>query len=269
MTALIPPMPIVQALPSVGTKLLVSIFIVAALLTWWALSAERKRGPILPLIMLGTSVSAIILESVFDNTLLYWWPTDNPLTLFHSYGREIPWSVVIGYAWLFGGAAYFLWRKFERGITMGQAATYFLILVFIDWLAISIAQWTNQSAFYGNQPFQLLGSPLWFSFADATGGFALGAAMYGLIPHLTGPRKLLLLLFPTFIYGGVLGATTAPVAQALNSGWSSPVVWLCGAATIALCCILTYVLARILVAVTPNRCMAEGDKSATTNGMKG
>lgn len=253
MTSPIPPMPIIPAPPGVGTKLMVSVLIVTALLLWWALSAERKRGPILPFILIGTSLSAILLESVFDNTLLYWWPSQNPLALFYSYGREIPWSVVIGYAWLFGGASYFLWRKFERGVTLGQSIAYFFLLVFIDWLAISIAQWTNQSAFYGNQPFQLIGSPLWFSFADAAGGFALGAAMYGLLPHLHGPRKLLLLLLPTFIYGGVLGSTTGPVAQALNSGWSTPVVWLCGAATIALCCILVFVLARILAAVAPRQ----------------
>lgn len=250
--------------PGVGTKLLVSIFIVTALLLWWGFSAERKRGPVLPLILLGTSISAILLESVFDNTLMYWWPADNPLAMFSSYGRTIPWSVVIGYAWLFGGASYFLWRKFERGVTLSQATKYFFVLVFIDWLAISIAQWTNQSAFYGNQPFHLFGSPLWFSFADAAGGFALGAAMYGLIPHLHGPRKLLLLLLPTFIYGGVLGSTTAPVAQALNSGWSTPMVWLCGSVTIGLCYILFFVLAKILAAVTPNHATSGACEGTTT-----
>lgn len=250
MTNFIPPMPVVLAQPGGLTKLLVSVLIVAILLLWWGFSAERKRGPILPLILLGTALSCIILESVFDNTLLYWWPSENPLALFYSYGREIPWSVVIGYSWLFGGASYLLWRKFEQGVTLRQSFKYFIILLFVDWLAISVAQWTNQSAFYGNQPFQFWGSPLWFSFVDAAGGFALGAAMYGLLPHLNGWRKLLLLLLPTFIYGGVLGSTTAPVAQALNSGWSTPVVWFCGSVTIGLCCILVFVIAKILAAIS-------------------
>jgi hypothetical protein len=247
-------MPVYPAPPLSGALFLGgTIAIVAGLLLWWALSAERRRGPVLPLVFLGTGFSAIIIEPVFDNTLLYWYPAENPLAVISAYGRTIPWFVPLGYAWFFGGAAYLLQRRFERGITVAQALTWFVGLVFVDWLAVSICEWFNLSAFYGNQPFHFAGSPLWFSFADATGGFVLGVALYALLPHLHGARKLLLLLLPTFMYGGVLGSTTAPVALALNSGWSDAMVWLCGAATIALCCTLVLVLSNILAAVSRRR----------------
>ncbi|MBA3035654.1 MAG: hypothetical protein FP814_04090 [Desulfobacterium sp.] len=251
MNVSVPAMPVMPAPPLSGIIFLVGTsLIVVVLLLWWAFSAERKRGPVMPLVFLGTAFSAIIIEPVFDNTLLYWYPVENPLSVISAYGRTIPWFVPIGYAWFFGGTAYLLQRRFERGVNIAQAMTYFFTLVFIDWFAVSVCEWFDLSAFYGNQPFHFFGSPLWFSFADATGGFVLGAALYGLLPHLSGARKLLLLFLPTFIYGGVLGSTTAPVALALNSGWSVTITWLCGAATIGLCCLLVFVISNILSKVS-------------------
>ncbi len=253
MDIFVPAMPVMPAPPVSGIIFLVgNILIVVALLLWWALSAERKRGPVMPLVFLGAAFSAIVIEPVFDNTLLYWYPVENPLSVISAYGRTIPWFVPIGYAWFFGGAAYLLMRRFERGVNTAQAMTYFFVLVIIDWFAVSVCEWLNLSAFYGNQPFHFFGSPLWFSFADAAGGFVLGTALYGLLPHLSGTRKLLLFFMPTFIYGGVLGSTTAPVALALNSGWSKAFTWLCGAATIGLCCMLVFVISNILAEVSGN-----------------
>ncbi|MBA3034858.1 MAG: hypothetical protein FP814_00020 [Desulfobacterium sp.] len=246
-----PVMPVMPAPSPEGMIFLIAcIIIVVALLLWWAFSDERKRGPVLPLILLGAAISSFLIEPVFDNTLLYWFPTENPLSVYSAYGRTIPWFIPIGYAWFIGGAAYLLQRRFERGISVKQAMSYFFALVFIDWFAVSVCEWLDLSAFYGNQPFHFFGSPLWFSFADATGGFVLGAALYALLPHLSGARKLLLLFLPTFIYGGVLGSTTAPVAQALNSGWSETITCLYGAITIGLCCLLVFVISYILAKVS-------------------
>lgn len=248
-----PPMPVMAAPEGMGVNLLVNIALICVILLCWGLSSERKRGPIMPLILMGTGLSAVLVEPVFDNTLLYWWPTENPYAMFTSYGRTIPWSAVIGYAWFFGGSAYVLWRLFDRGVTLSQALKYYGVLVLIDWGAVSLAEWTHQSTFYGNQPFRWLGSPLWFSFVDAAGGFVLGAAMHALVPHLGGARKALLLFLPTFIYGGVLGSTTPSVSQALNSGWSDTAVAVGGAVTIGLCCLLVFVVSKLVVAVSPGR----------------
>jgi len=227
-----------------------TILTVVAFLVWWALSAERKRGPVMPLVFIGTAISAVLIEPIFDNTLLYWYPPENPLGAFTAYGRTIPWFVPLGYAWFFGGAAYLLQRLFARGIRVPQVWALFLGLVAIDWLAVSICEWFNLSAFYVNQPFHWFGSPLWFSFADATGAFVLGMALFALVPHLQGWRKALLLLLPTFTYGGVLGSTTAPISLALNSGWSDAMVWGCGTATILLCCTLIHVISMVLDSIT-------------------
>ena len=249
----LPVMPAHAAPADVGMNLLFTVLVALAILAWWALSGERKRGPTLPLLMLGTALACVVVESVFDNVVLYWWPSDNPYALYASFGRKVPWSAVVAYGWYFSGVAYVQFRCFERGVTMRGAALLYLLGFAIDWLAMSIAEWTGQSGFYGYQPYHLFGNPLWFSFMDAAGAFAIAVALYGLAPHLKGARRLLLVIMPTYVYGGVLGATSAPVGQAINSGWSHTAIWICGTVTIAMCWLLVHVLSRIVVATSAAR----------------
>jgi hypothetical protein len=41
------------------------LLIVAGLLVWWLVTKEYRHGPALPIIFLGTALSAIVLEPVF------------------------------------------------------------------------------------------------------------------------------------------------------------------------------------------------------------
>jgi hypothetical protein len=247
MTSTITPMPIMPAPHMAGTIFLAgTCIIMAAILLWWAFGGERKRqGWVMPLVFAGTALSAIMIEPIYDNTLLYWYPDDNSLAFFRAYGRTIPWYVPLGYAWFFGGSAYLVWRVVTSGGSAAQIWQLFAAMVFVDWLAVSICEWLNLSAFYGNQPFHMFGSPLWFSFCDATGGFVLGAALAVFMRHLRGAGRLWLLLLPSFTYAATLGSTTAPVSLALNSGWSTPLVWLAGAATMAMCLVVIHVIAKM------------------------
>ena len=133
----------------------------------------------------------------------------------------------------------------ENGASVGRIWQLFFATAFVDWLAVSICEWLNLSAFYGNQPFHVFGSPIWFSFCDATGGFVLGAAMAMFVPHLTGLSRAWLLILPSFTYAATLGSTTAPVSLALNSGWSTSLTWAAGAATMAMCMIAIHVIAQM------------------------
>ncbi|MBX9727720.1 MAG: hypothetical protein K2X31_02325, partial [Sphingopyxis sp.] len=60
-----------------------------------------------------------------------------------------------------------------------------------------------------------------------------------------GAQRLWLLLLPSFTYASTLGSTTAPVSLALNSGWSTPLVWAGGAATMAMCMVAIHVIAQM------------------------
>jgi len=239
-------MPIFPAPQPAGSIFLVgTIAILVALLIWWRTSNEYKeRGWILPLLFIGTGFSALLIEPIFDNTLLYWYPPINDLAVYTAYERTIPWYVVLGYAWFFGGTAYILQRVLAAGASAKTIWLLFAGSIVIDWLAVSICEWLELSAFYGNQPFHVFGSPVWFSFADATGAFVLAAALHAFLPALEGRRRLWLLILPTFTYGATLGSVCAPVSLALNSAWSPAITWVAGAATMLLCCTVVYAITQ-------------------------
>ena len=240
-------MPIMPAPQPAGMIFLIgTIVIMAGFLLWWALGDERReRGWVLPLVFAGTALSAVMIEPIYDNTLLYWYPDENSLAFFRGYERTIPWYVPLGYAWFFGGSAYLVWRVLDRGASAATIWQLFFATAFVDWLAVSICEWLDLSAFYGNQPWHFFGSPIWFSFCDATGGFVLGAAMAKLMPYLDGRKRLWLLILPSFTYASTLGSTTAPVSLALNSGWSTGLIWAAGTATMAMCLIAIHVVAQM------------------------
>jgi hypothetical protein len=241
------PMPIMTAPSVVGAAFLFgTIIIMSGILLWWAFGGERRRqGWVLPLIFAGSALSAVMIEPIYDNTLLYWYPNVNELAFFRGYGRTIPLYVPFGYAWFFGGSAYVVWRVIEGGATARRIWILFAGTVMVDWLAVSICEWLKLSAFYGNQPYHLFGAPLWFSFCDATGGFVLGAALAVFLPYLRGVQRFWLLILPSFTYASTLGSTTAPVSLALNSGWSTSLVWACGTATMLMCMIAVHVIAQM------------------------
>jgi hypothetical protein len=225
--------------PSVGFTAAAAV-IVVALLVWWWFSGERRRGPILPLLFVGIAVSAIVVEPVYDNTLLYWYPPENALGLFNAYDRTVPLFTVIGYAWFFGGTSYILWRLFQRGVRRRQIWGLFGIVVVIDALATATAGWLGISGFYGDQPFMFAGINVWFAFADATGSIVGAVILHLLVPRLQGWKWLWLLVIPTISYGAVLGGVTSPVVLGLQSDWTTLGRWLGGAGTIALCCVVAY-----------------------------
>lgn len=241
------PMPVMPAPQPAGTIFLVgTCIIMVGILAWLALGHERRLGGwVLLLALAGTAHSAIMIEPVYDNTLLYWYQAEDPLAFIRGYERTIPWYVPLGYAWFFGGSAYLVWRVIERGASAARIWQLFSATAAVDWLAVSICEWLDLSAIYGNQPFHLFGSPGWFSFCDATGGFVLGAALAKLMPYLSGSKRLWLLILPSFTYAATQGSTTAPVSLALNSAWSPFMTWLAGTATMAMCMIAIYVIAKM------------------------
>lgn len=255
------PMP-TEASPPSGPSIaftVASLAIVIALLVWWWVSGERRRGPVLPLLFLGIALSAIAVEPIFDNTLLYWYPPDNPLGVYAAYDRTVPWFTPLGYAWFFGGSSYIMWRVFSRGATRREIFSWFGFFVVVDGLATGTAGWLGISGFYGPQPFMLGGINVWFAFADATAGLVGAVILYLVVPRLSGWKWAWLLVIPTVSYGAVLGAVTSPVVLGLHSDWTTFGRWLGGAGTIALCCVVAYACASIAAKNSAFRIMATND----------
>jgi hypothetical protein len=189
------------------------------MLIWWWRSSERGRGPYLPLLLLAGMLSAVC-EPVFDNLVLFWYPSHQQLWAFHAFGRTVPICVVIGYGWFDGGLLYLTARLLERGI--GRRGLWRLagIVYLVDFLAIGLTSWLKIAGFYGHPPFSVLGYPLWWGAIDTANVIFGGAVLYYLLPRVAGRRRVYLLALPTWITGMTAVAIGGPVAIAVNSQWS-------------------------------------------------
>jgi hypothetical protein len=203
------------------------------LLAWWALSAERRRGPWLPLLLAGGALS-VVCEPLFDNLVLFWYPPHQPLPAFHAFGRSVPLCVIIGYAWFDGGLLYLAARLLERG--GGARAMWRLagIVFLIDFVAIGLTMWIHVAGFYGHQVITIGGYPLWWGAVDVSNVVFGGFVVFHLLGRLRGVRRLYLLLVPTWVTGATAVAVAGPAALALNSGWSTAGTVLASLATIVL-----------------------------------
>jgi hypothetical protein len=193
--------------------------VTVGMLCWWALSDERRRGPALPLLLAGGALS-VICEPVYDNLVLFWYPPHQQLSAFHVFGRTVPICVVIGYAWFCGGLPYLAARLFGRGISARGLWMLAGAVLILDFVAIGLTSWIDIAGFYGGQPFDVAGYPLWWGAVDIFNVIVAGAVVQYLLPRLTGARRLYLVLVPTLVVGAAMGAVAGPVAIALNSNWS-------------------------------------------------
>jgi hypothetical protein len=230
---------------AVYTVLMTAITI--GVLAYWLLSAnERRRGPLLPLLLLGGFLSAV-MEPVLDNLILYWYPPHNSLQAFDAWGRSIPWFVPIGYAWYCGALPYVAFRIFERGTSTRRIWQLLGAVVLVDALAISTAGWLGTSGFYGNQPFNPWGTyPLWWPAVDGPHVMVGGAILCLLVPRLRGRSRAVLVAVPTLTLALVTGLCTWPIALALNSGWSDVPTHIAGAVTLVIGGALVWATTRIV-----------------------
>lgn len=190
-----------------------------AVLLWWWRSNERSRGIALPLLLAGGAI-AVICEPAFDNLVLFWYPPHQQLEAFHAFGRTIPICVVIGYAWFCGGLPYLAARLMQRGLTARGIWLLAGAVYVIDFVAIGLTSWLKIAGFYGGQPFNVAGYPLWWGAVDTANVVFGGALVCYLLPRLQGARRLYLLLVPTWVTGATAVAVAGPVSIALNSRWS-------------------------------------------------
>lgn len=249
MLALVPPLPVKSA-PETAFAIYTALMALttAGFLGWWVKS-ERKRGPALPLIILGGALSGL-MEAWLDNVVLYRWPPHQNLAAFEAFGRTVPMFVPIGYAWFCGALLYVVARRFQRGVTVRQVWAILGIVAVVDFVAIGLSAWIGVSDFFGDPPLKVADYPIWWAAFDGCDVLIGGALVWFLLPRLKGLEQLWLVLVPPISLGAASGAVGWPVSTAINSQWSPTGKLLCALATIGLALAITHFLARLLSAAT-------------------
>lgn len=186
------------------------------------------RGPLLAACLVGGGI-ACLFEPIVDTLGLCYIREGATLTTFSSMGRDFPLFINFVYIWYVGGLAYLAYRVFSNGVTVKGLFTLYLMDVFINIFLESPGVLMGAYEYYGPQPVNLWGLPLWWVFVNPIMPLTAGALIYRLKPYLPGWRIALVVPFIPMADGIANGATAWPVWTALNLDaplWVSHLAWL-------------------------------------------
>jgi hypothetical protein len=198
----------------------------------WAF-ARASRGDMLGLVVLAGGLVANLIEAELDNLGLLWFATDNHLIVFHSFSRAMPLYVTLGYGFYFGSISYFTTSALARG----RGPRYLWGIYAAGWVFDLALESTGSGVglykYYGPQPFDPWGIPLWWMFVNPALPIAAGGLFHLMRDQLRGARALLVVVLLPMCYGATYGAIAWPIFIALHSDVATWVIWVAGGLTAA------------------------------------
>jgi hypothetical protein len=198
----------------------------------------KERSPIPALCMVGGAF-AMFMEPIVDVLGLVWFPRDGQWVLFETWGRPIPWFLVV-YVWYVGGQSFLTFRKLEQGARGRDIwklyATFFVINVILETPGL----YMDLYAYYGHQPFEFFRLPLWWPAVNSTMPILAGTLIFLLKPWLSGWRVLAVVPLVPAADGMANAAAAWPTWSALNTQLPAPLVWAAGCVTLGLACLLIH-----------------------------
>jgi hypothetical protein len=205
----------------------------------------KNRDFVLPVLLLG-GILGMFVEPILDYMGGVWWPVFGGWEAFNLLGVNVPWLVVLVYPWLLGGQAYWAYRSFERGITgrgLWQLVAIFAVNdIVLETIGIKLL---GVYSYFGTQPLNFWGLPLWYVPCNTIGPVVAGALFYVLRNRLTGIRLLGAVPLLGMGYLGTYAAIGFPVWISLNSNWPIGVATLAGLATFVLGYLLVILVEEI------------------------
>ncbi len=93
--------------------------------------------------------------------------------------RTMPLFVPVIYPWYIGGFAYLTCRLMQQGITRKNFLALWGGFVLVNFALEAPGLLTDVYSYYGAQPFNLWGHPMWWGCANAFTAIAAGSAVYG------------------------------------------------------------------------------------------
>lgn len=224
----------------------------------------RDRNFIWPLLLVG-GVIGILVEPILDYMGGVWWPKEGDLEAFTALGVNIPWLVVLVYPWILGWEAYYSYQVFSEGATRRRLWRLVGLCSLID-IAIETIGIRGLGAYeyFGTQPLNPWGLPLWYVPCNALGAVVAGAFVYGLRRRMHGLQMLMAVPLMPMSFAGVYAAIGWPCWVSLNSDWPLAVAHLCGLATFVMGYLVVTILADNLCvdgATTADAAPADGART--------
>ena len=213
------PQPPVDAVMPKTAETIFNVFIFIPLGIGLALAFRKLfkgQGPLLLYCILGGALAASF-EPVVDVLGLVFLKERGALGTFTILDRTMPLYICFVYPWYVGGLGYLAYKLFRRGVTMRDLfllwAADFLVDIFLESPGILAGTYL----YYGHQPFNIWGFPLWWGFVNPVMPMMAGALIFHILPHLNAAWKLPAVIACIPMADGIAnGATAWPMWAALN-----------------------------------------------------
>jgi len=201
----------------------------------------RREHSLWPLFVYAGSALAMFYEPVADVGGHCVYASVGQHTLFTELGRHIPVMVLFLYLTYFPFGITFFVQRFDRGITKAQLWRYYAIGVVIaacfEPLIANRHFGLTWWFYYGHQPLDFTGEPLWWWFVNPLCWFAPAAAIQLVRTHILrgNERKgwLFVPLVPLAVFAGH-GSAALPMYLSISSGASNAVEIVCTALAVAI-----------------------------------
>jgi hypothetical protein len=207
---------------------------------------RRRSRSAVGFLLLLAGAATVINEPVVDVLGLCWFAKQGSIGLFTAWGVTIPAFMLPVYCWYVGGQALFVFGAMQAGITAGRLYRLYGIFALVN-VALELPG-LNMGiyAYYGNQPFEVLGFPLWWPICNALMPIVMAALVHVLLPYLRGMSLLLVILLGPMAAGMTNGAIGIPVWVALNSSAPAWVGYCAALVSLLLGLTLAFLLARLV-----------------------
>jgi hypothetical protein len=240
----------------------------AAVLAVFAGYAVRRwftdRDGVPAMFLVGGAVASLF-EPLLDVNGGVWYPETGGIAYLTLLGVRLPLFVLTSYIWIIGGQAYLCWRAFDQRWPLPRMLKLIAFVAVTDVVTEFIGVGMGAYGYYGNQPFQVLGFPLWYPAVNTVAPPFGGAAYHLLRPYLRGPRSV---LGPLMVVIGISGGYSVcgwPLWTGLQAEASLPVMYL-------LCipvAVLTFVAVLLVLVVTRTPGLTPGpDAEAAVAGAR-
>ncbi len=149
----------------------------------------KGKGPLFLVCLLGGMV-ACVWEPIVDTLALCFIKGDAAIPTYTILDRTMPLFIPFVYIWYVGGLSYIAYRLYSAGITAKGVLVLYLVDVCVNIGLESPGVLLGAYEYYGNQPLNFWGLPLWWVLMNPLMPMLGGALIYRLRPHLTGWRIL-------------------------------------------------------------------------------
>ena len=216
-TATIPQPPVDKEMPKTAETIFnIFIFIPLALMLMFAVREIRKNNnPVLLYCILGGALAAT-LEPIVDVLGQVYLRENNALGTFTVLDRTMPLYICFVYPWYVGGLGYFGYRLFQNGVTTKGLFQLWALDCIVDVCLESPGILMHTYGYYGQQPLNPWGFPLWWGFVNPVMPMVAGALIYAVRPRLSGFRLLAIIPLIPMADGLANGACAWPMWVTLN-----------------------------------------------------